>query len=160
LNVVRDFWSATMNEQNRAGPSLGRCILAGLIAGAVSTLLANLAALILARQFNRTFDELNWLSISRASMISCFAGAFVYAALLRWTKHPVIWFTIGGLAVATLDSVFVAMHPPVPGIERIANPLHFVVAIVALILIPILAPAIPQPGELHRKSRENETSRV
>jgi hypothetical protein len=129
------------------GSSLGRCILAGLIAGAISAVLANLAALVLTRQFNQHFPELNWFSISRAAVISCVAGAFVYAAFLRWTKRPVIWFVISGLIVATLDSVLLAMHPPVAGIARIANPLHFVVAITALVLIPTLAPALPQPTD-------------
>src|SRR6266404_5938902 len=110
-----------MNEHKRAGSSLGRCVLAGLIAGAVSALLANLAALVLWRQFNQHFDELNWLSISRAAIISCVAGACVYAALVRWTNRPVLWFAIAGLAVATLDSVLVAMHPRAGEFARVAN---------------------------------------
>ena len=134
-----------MNEDKQAGSSLGRCILAGLIAGAVSALLANLACLVLTRQFNQTFDQLNWFSISRAAMISCVGGAFVYVGLLRWTNRPVIWFVVLGLAVAALDSIVVSMHPPSAGIDRVANPLHFVVALTALVLIPILAPALPQP---------------
>jgi hypothetical protein len=133
-----------MNE-NKTRPTLGRCVLAGLNAGALATLLANLANLILSRQFNQSYDQLNWVSISRASMISCVLGAFVYAALLRWTNRPLLWFVLISLAVALLDSFFVSKYPPVAGIARIANPLHFVVAITALVVIPILAPAIPQP---------------
>jgi hypothetical protein len=147
-----------MNEQSRAASSLGRCILAGLVAGAASALLANLTALVLARQFNQTFDDLNWFSISRAAVISCVAGAFVYAGLARWTKRPVLWFVIAGLAVATLDSILVSMYPPAAGFARIANPLHFVVAISALVLIPLLAPALPQPTPMHRRDAESAES--
>lgn len=134
-----------MDEPDRSRSSLGRCILAGLIAGAVSALLANLAALVLSRQLNQTVDDLNWLSISRAAMVSCVAGGFVYAGLARWTKRPAIWFAIVGLAVAAVDSVLVAMHPSSASFARLANPLHFVVAITAIIIIPLLAPALPQP---------------
>jgi len=125
--------------------SVGRAVLAGVIAGAVGALLGNVALIILTRQFGQSFDQLNWFSISRASMISCMIAAFVYSALARWSKRPVVWFVVLGLAVAVLDSVMVSLHPPEAGFDRIANPLHFVVAISALVLIPALAPAFPQP---------------
>ena len=125
--------------------SVGRAVLAGVIAGFLGAFLANVAAVILSRQFGQSFDQLNWFSISRASMISCMIAAFVYSALARWSKRPVVWFVVLGLAVATIDSVMVSLHPPEAGFDRIANPLHFVVAISALALIPALAPAFPQP---------------
>jgi len=129
----------------KGGVSVGRAVLAGLIAGAVGALLGNVAALILSRQFGQSFEQLNWFSISRASMISCMIAAFVYSGLARLSKHPVLWFALIGLAVAAVDSVMVSLHPPESGFDRIANPLHFVVAISALVLIPALAPAFPQP---------------
>jgi hypothetical protein len=49
------------------------------------------------------------------------------------------------MAVTILDSIMLAVHPPEAGIARVANPLHFVVAITALLLIPALAPAFPEP---------------
>jgi hypothetical protein len=125
--------------------SFGRCVLAGLMAGIVGALLANLALVILVRQMGQSFDQLNWFSVGRASMISCLLGAFVYGALARWTRRPVLWFTLAGLMVATLDSVLVYLYSPEAGIARIANPLHYVVAITALVLIPALAPAFRQP---------------
>src|SRR5258706_565079 len=132
---------------NKRESSLGRCVLAGLIAGALAALLANLANAVLERQFKQSYNELTWVSISRAAMISCVLGAFVYAGLLRWTKHARLWFVVLGLAVTILDSVLVVMYAPVPGIARVANPLHFVVAITALVLIPTLAPVIPPPTQ-------------
>ena len=133
-----------MKEQS--GVSLGRCTLAGLFAGIVAAVLANLALLILVKQMGQSFDVLNWFSVGRASMVSCLLGAFVFGALARWTRRPVLWFVVAGLAVATLDSVMVYLHPPEPGIARIANPLHYVVAITALVFIPALAPAFRQPA--------------
>ena len=124
---------------------MGRVVLAGLIAGAVGAVLGNVAVLILSRQFGQSFEQLNWFSVSRASMISCMIAAFVYSGLARWSKRPVVWFAAMGLAIAALDSVMVTLHPPEAGFDRIANPLHFVVAISALVLIPALAPAFPQP---------------
>ena len=130
-----------MSDQN---VSLGRCVLAGSVAGMVGALLANLALLVLTAHFGQSFDQLNWFSITRASMISCVLGGFVYYALSCWTKRPLVWFIVVGLAVATLDSVLVWRHPPEPGFARIANPLHYVVTITALVFIPALAPVFPQ----------------
>ena len=124
---------------------MGRAVLAGLIAGAVGALLGNVAVLILSRQFGQSFEQLNWFSVSRASMISCMIAAFVYSGLTRWSKRPAVWFAVMGLAIAAIDSVMVTLHPPEAGFDRIANPLHFIVAISALVLIPALAPAFPQP---------------
>src|SRR5437867_318638 len=131
----------------RGRVSLGRAVLAGLIAGAVAALLANLAAWVLSRQFGQTFDQLNWFSISRASVISCTVAGIVYCALGRFSQRPAIWFVVLGLAAAAADSVLVTMHPPEAGFARVANPLHFVVAIVALVLIPTLAPIFREPGQ-------------
>ncbi len=126
-------------------PTLGRTILAGFISGVIGAVLANLALLILERQIERSFPVLNWFSVARASIISSLIGAFVYQGLVRWTKRPVVWFWVLGMGVAVLDSVMLAAHPPEAGIARVANPLHFVVAITALLLIPALAPAFPEP---------------
>jgi hypothetical protein len=129
-----------MSEQNL---SLGRCVLTGSIAGIVGALLANLALLVLTTHFGQSFDQLNWFSITRASMISSVLGGFVYYALSCWTARPLVWFILLGLAVATLDSIFVWRHPPEPGFARIANPLHYVVTITAILFIPALAPVFP-----------------
>jgi len=126
-------------------PTLGRTILAGFIAGVIGAVLANLALLILERQMERSFPVLNWVSVARASIISSMLGALVYQGLVRWTKRPVLWFVVIGLAVTILDSIMLAAHPPEAGIARVANPLHFVVAITALLLIPALAQAFPEP---------------
>ena len=126
--------------------SVGRAVLASVIAGWVGAVLANVTAIILSRQMGQNFEQLNWFSISRASMISCVLAGFVYSALARWTRRPAVWFAALGLGVAAGDSVMVALHPPEAGFDRIANPLHFVVAISALVLIPALAPAFPQPN--------------
>src|SRR5437762_845184 len=120
--------------------SMGRAVLAGVIAGVVAAVLANVAAIILSRQFGQSFDQLNWFSIFRASMISSVIAAFVYSGLAQWTNHPVVSFATLGLAVAIIDSVWVSRHPPEAGFDRIANPLHFVAAITAVVLIPALAP--------------------
>ncbi len=78
-------------------------------------------------------------------MISCTVAGLFYYGLTRFTQHPVTWFIIFGLAVATGDSVLVAVYSPEAGFARVANPLHFVVAAVALILIPALTPTFREP---------------
>ena len=78
-------------------------------------------------------------------MISCTVAGVVYYGLTRFTQHPLAWFVVFGLAVAIADSVLVALHSPEAGFARVANPLHFVVAVVALVLIPALAPIFREP---------------
>ena len=111
----------------------------------MAALLANLAALVLARQFNQPLDQLNWFFLSRVAVISCVAGAFVYAGLLRWTKRALVWFVFVGFVAGALASVWVATHPLI--LTRSVNPLPFVIAITAVVAIPILAGALPRPVE-------------
>jgi len=125
-------------------PTLGQCILAALIAGAAAALLANLTLLVLSRHLNQSSEALNAYSVTRAAAVASMLGGVVYAALLRVTRHALLWFISVGVAVTVLDSILVAQHPPEPGIARLANPLHGVVALTALILIPALAPVIPR----------------
>src|SRR4051812_21318975 len=133
--------------RNARPPSLGRCVLAGLLAGLAAAVLANLTAWVLSRELSRSFDQLNWPTITRAAVISCVLSSFVYFALVRWTRRPVLWFALGGLAFAGLDSWLVALRASDAGFAQIANPLHFVVAAAALVLVPVLAPAVPEPEQ-------------
>jgi len=124
---------------------MGRAVLAGVIAGVVAAVLTNVTAVILSRQFGQSFDQLNWFSISRASMISSVIAAFVYSGLARWTNRPAVWFAALGVAIALIDFVFLSRHPPETGFDQIANPPEFVVAITSVFLMPALSPAFPQP---------------
>jgi len=135
-------------------PALGQCVLAALVAGAAAALLANLTLMVLSRQLSQSSEALNGYSVTRAAAVASMLGGFVYFALLRVTRHALFWFISLGVAVAALDSIFVAMHPPEPGIARLANPLHGVVALTALILIPALAPVIPRAQRLEKEHRQ------
>ena len=127
------------NAGHRTCPSLGRCALAGLLAGMAAAILANLAHALLSQATGLRFRELNFLSITRASLIACVLGGLVFYAAARWTKHPVAWFAVAGLLVTTADSLFVMLHPPQPGFDRLANPLHFIVGLITIVLLPRLA---------------------
>jgi hypothetical protein len=76
-------------------------------------------------------------------MISCVLAGFAYYTLARATERPVLWFVLAGTAVATIDSIWVALHPPEAGFARIADPLHYVVAVTAFVFIPALATVLP-----------------
>jgi hypothetical protein len=141
------------DRRNAISPSLGRCVLAGLLAGQAAAVLANLTAWVLSRELSRSFDQLNLPTITRAAVILCVLSAFVYFALVRWTGRPVLWFALVGLAFAGLDSWLVAVRETEAGFAQMANPLHFVVAATALVLVPLLAPAIPEPEQPRPRTR-------
>src|SRR2546423_13709177 len=95
--------------------SLGRCVLAGLIAGIVGALLANLALVVLTKHFGQSFEQLTWFSITRSSMISSVLGGFVYYALGRWTERPVLWFIVAGISGGAPGFVFCLFGSPEAG---------------------------------------------
>lgn len=123
----------------RGAGFLGRFVLAGAVAGVVAAVVAGVAGAILQAVVGRSYVELSAVPIAVASLVTCVVGGVVYYALSRWTRWPVAIFAAIALVVATLDTVFVTLNPPHPGFAVIANPLHYVVAVVAAVLIPLLS---------------------
>ena len=120
-------------------PPLIRCLAAGLAAGVVGAVLAAIAAAVLQDATDRSFEELSTASVARSSLIGSVLGSLVYYGLARWTARPALIFAIIALVVATLLSIIIALAPPHPGFAAVANPLHYIVAVCAAIVIPIIA---------------------
>ena len=126
----------------------GRCLLAGLFSGIVAAVLANLSAAAISRVSELRFEELNLLSISIASVASNLIGSLFFYGFARWTTRPVLWIAVAALAAATADSVVTILRPPHPDFGKLANPLHYIVAMTAAILLPAFAPTrskLPPP---------------
>src|SRR3954453_330640 len=126
-------------------PTLGRCVLAGLVAAFAAALLANLTSFILSRRLGQDLDPLHWYTVSRVAAICSIAAAFLYFGLTRWTGRPFLWFTIIVMATAASVATWVVTHPPEPGVARVLVPTHFVLALTIISLIPPLAAAIHEP---------------
>ncbi len=148
-----------MNPSRRPPGSVrfGRCLLAGLFSGIVAAILANLSAAAISRVSELRFAELNLLSISIASVASNLIGSLFFYGFARWTTRPVLWFVVAALAAATADSVVTILRPPHPDFGKLANPLHYIVAMTAVILLPAFAPTRPKlpppiPERLRRPS--------
>src|SRR5438552_9467230 len=92
----------------------GRCLLAGLFSGIIAAILANLSAAAISRVSELQFEELNFLSISIASIASNLIGSLFFYGFARWTTRPVLWFAVAALAAATADSAVTMLRPPHP----------------------------------------------
>ena len=119
-------------------PSLGRTLLAGLVSGMAGAALANVVAMALQAVTGLSFPELNVVSITLAALVANLIGSGVYYAFTRSTPRPATLFAILAVVLATLDSLLVTLVPPHPGFGTIANPLHYVVAFTAIVLMPLL----------------------
>ncbi len=139
-----------MNPSRRPPGSVrfGRCLLAGLFSGIVAAILANLSAAAISGVSELQFAELNFLSIAISSVVSNLIGSLFFYGFARWTTRPVLWFAVAAFAAATADSVVTILRPPHPDFAKLANPLHYIVAMTAVILLPAFAPTrskLPPP---------------
>jgi len=122
-----------------ATPSIGRSLGAGLVSGMASAVLANLAMLALGRVTGTGYPELTVIPVTLASVVPNLAGGLVFFALARSVRHPAGLFAVAALAVAAFDSLIVLLRPPHPGFAAFANPLHFLVALTAIVIVPRIA---------------------
>jgi hypothetical protein len=120
-------------------PSIGRSLVAGLVSGVASAVLANLAVVALGRVTGTGYPELTVIPVTLASVISNLAGGLVFYVLARGVRYPVGLFAVAALAAAAFDSLIVFLRPPHPGFAAFANPLHFLVALTAIVIVPRIA---------------------
>lgn len=116
-----------------------RALLAGLVSGVAAAVLASVAAYALQWVFGTSYAELSVVPITVVSVLTNVVGGVVYYGLSRWTRRPAAIFAVLALVLATVDSVFVALNPLYPGFALVANPLHYIVAIAAAVLIPYVS---------------------
>lgn len=118
-----------MSEQTstfKSGPRLAvRSLAAGVAAGAAAALLSA-GAQILMRARIPEIDETAW-----SAFVAGAAGGLLYYALLRVVRRPVSALWAASLAIATIDSLLIALLP-LPG----GHGPHLVIPIDGLI-VPI-----------------------
>ncbi len=114
-------------------------LLAGLGTGVVAVMLAVLAAQLIQRGTGQRYAELSAFSIAFAALFTNVLGGGAYALLVRRTARPVLYYAILALTLATLDTIMVTANPPHDGFATLATPLHYIVAVTSIILVPRLA---------------------
>jgi len=127
----------TMTQQQIArSVTIGRTLIAGSAAGVISAIVSNLLAwgIIAANDFE--FEMLNGFSITLSAFFANVIGAFIYRVLQKRSSRAVIYYAILSLVMAVLMTVNTVSNPMEPHIGAVANPLHFAVALLSLVLIP------------------------
>jgi hypothetical protein len=117
---------------------MGRYALAGTVSGAVSALLCWALGLMMEKRLDLSFAELNFLPVTLACLVSNLLGAVLYMGLERHVPAPRLTFAFLALAVALFFSAAIGIHPLGVGFAQAAAPLHFVAALTALLMIPVL----------------------
>lgn len=128
----------TAANQKAAPASVSKTFAAGSIAGIISIVLSNLLAWAIMAANNYQFEMLNGFSITMSAFLANLIGAFIYRVLWNKTTRAGLYYTILCLVMAVLTTVNTAANPMEPNIGAVANPLHFLVAVLSLILIPVL----------------------
>ena len=109
----------------------------GLCSGFVASVCALNLHRYLSLYYEMVFYELNLISIVSSSIGACLVASFLFSWLKHTVKRPVFLFVCVVFVIALCDSLWVLLVFPVPGLAKLANPLHFVVASVAMLFIPL-----------------------
>ncbi len=129
-----------MQASRTIASPISKYLVAGLIAGVIAAVIANVWYLMWQVAGGSTYAELGILSITLGSIIPALIGSLLYYGLNSFTKQPTLVFTIIGLIFATLSVVpsFVAPMNPAPGFAAASVPMHYIVALSVLIVVPLL----------------------
>lgn len=115
---------------------VSRILTAGLVAGLVSTILAIVFHTVRQAMTGLAYQELNVVSITATAMLTSLIGSLVYWLLSRSGRDPGRTFTVIGLGAAILTALPAIVAPMYPGFGLATVPLHLIVAVVAVVVIP------------------------
>jgi peptidoglycan/LPS O-acetylase OafA/YrhL len=118
------------------GESVGSYLKAGLIAGVIAAVVANIYFLVYTQVSGNTFEELNLVSVTLASIVPGLAAGLLLYGLRRWSARGTQIFVIGGAVFALLTIVPNIVAPPHPNFFWASSPLHVIVAAVILAVLP------------------------
>jgi|GEM_PF-3834115 len=116
-----------------------RSAVVGLVSGFASTLLAYGVALGVRIKTAQDFPQLGFLPIALASISANLLGSWFYSLLPGRVPAPRTLFTFFVVAVTFLYSLAVGSHPPAEGFLEAVVPIHLMVAVTAIFLIPTLS---------------------
>jgi hypothetical protein len=119
---------------------------------------ANLIAAAISSVTTEAYPELAPIPIALVSVATSLIGGVVFYALATRARDPRLAFALVALIVASVASGWVLVVQPA-GFAKIAVPAHFVVAVVAIAVVPRLALAPRREGPRgHRLRSERQAS--
>jgi Family of unknown function (DUF6069) len=126
-------------KNTRTAQSIGTYLLGGLIAGVIAAVIANIYFLIFSGVTGYSYAELNIFSVTMASILPSIVGSLVYFGLTKITSKATAIFTTVGILFGVLSTIpsFIAPPNPAPGFALATAPLHVVVAVVCVIVVPL-----------------------
>ncbi|HBZ11655.1 MAG TPA: hypothetical protein DEO65_17620 [Bacillus bacterium] len=112
-------------------------LLVGLYAGVISGAAGVATAYLLGAVTGLWFSQLNWISIAVASIIANIAGAMIFVKWLQKTARPSVYYVLLTGGVTLLSSLNVLANPPADKFGVIAQPVHVVVFLLSIWLVPM-----------------------
>ncbi|SDQ80535.1 hypothetical protein [Virgibacillus salinus] len=104
----------------------------GILAGVAGIVTAYLIGMFTALWF----DQLTWISIGIASIVTNMAGALIYSGWFQSAKRSRIYYIVLVSGVTLLMTVNDIVNPPSIDFGIVAHPVHIVVALISIWLIP------------------------
>ncbi len=126
-------------EAVRPATNIGRYLLAGLIAGLVGGIISVVYGLIFQAVSGNSYAELAFYTILPFAIVISIIGALAYYGLNRFSRNPLpIFWGVGlGFAILSIVPNFTSPVNPTPGFAAASSPMHLIVALVCLIIVPM-----------------------
>jgi peptidoglycan/LPS O-acetylase OafA/YrhL len=115
---------------------ISKFLVAGLIAGIIAAVIANIVYAIYSGVSGYSFTEVNIFSITLASIIPNLIGGLIYYALTRRTRQPNLLYAIIVIGFGILSAIPQFISPMYPHFAEATAPLHLIVAVVSVLVIP------------------------
>ena len=106
-------------------------------------MLASLVSLALQAITGDHYSQLGVAPVAMAAVLTNVAGGGVYGLLVRRTTRPTAYFGALAGVLATLDTQLTIVTKHEAMFAAIAAPLHFIVAVVAVTVIPAVVAGRP-----------------
>ncbi|WP_163529699.1 hypothetical protein [Halobacillus ihumii] len=113
-----------------------RSVLIGLYVGLLSGVAAAATAYLISAFTGLWFSQLNLFSILMASIIPNITGGLIFTKLFQKTSRPKLFYFLLTAGVTLLLTIFDIANPPAENFGIVAHPVHFVVALFSIWLIP------------------------
>ncbi|GAA0361131.1 hypothetical protein [Bacillus horti] len=124
-------------QQKVSAISVKKTLIAGSLAGIISVIVSNLLAWGIMSANDYQFEMLNGFSITLSAFFVNLIGAFIFRFIQKKSKRAIMYYAILSVVMAILMSINTSTNPMEPNIAAVANPLHYLVAILSLVLIPL-----------------------
>ncbi|UOQ44222.1 hypothetical protein MUN89_20590 [Halobacillus salinarum] len=113
-----------------------KTLLTGLYAGVIGAVAALAVTYLLGTATGLWFEQLTWFSIGGAAILANIMGALIFSKFFRKTKRARGYYALLTLGVTLLMTMNDLANPPAVKFGIIAHPVHAVVAVLTIWLVP------------------------